>query len=183
MAWLPKHWKLLFAVGIIILLGGSVIAAGTLTGIIENRMNLGGEPVYNFGSKISWYPFPPLELNEGDSVIFYFDMRPNASLIAWGLFLYITDSNGTLVKFFSRGSAIGGSVRIIDNTKFVAPYTDIYQLRADASATPPNSLQIYPSVSILKREPNAMVLALGAALLALGVISISSSLLQKPKKL
>ena len=181
MAWLPKHWKLLFAVGIIILLGGSVIAAGTLTGIIENRINLGGEPVYNFGSKISWYPFPPLELNEGDSVIFYFDMRPNASLIAWGLFLYLTNSTGNSVLTKVRTSLTGPDVRIIE-IPFVAPYTDTYQLRADAEAVPPNSLQIYPSVSILKHKPNAMVLTFGVLLLAVGVILVSASLLQKSKK-
>jgi len=153
---------------------------GTSTGMIENRINVEGEPGYNFTYK-SWYPFPPLKLNEGDNATFYFDMRPNASLITWGLFLYITNSTGHSVETKVRTSVIGGAARII-KIPFVAPYTDTYQLRADASSAPPNSLQVYPSVSILKREPNAMVLILGVALLAVGVSLMSASLLQKSKR-
>ena len=181
MAWLPKYWKLSFAVGIIILLGGGIIAIGTLTGMIENRINLEGEYAYNFSIK-SWYPFSPLKLNKGDEITFYFDMRPNASLDVWGLFLYFTNSTGDSVLTKVRTSLTGADARIIE-IPFVVPYTDVYQLRADAEAAPPNSLQIYPSVSILKHEPNAMVLALGVSLLILGAILMSSSLLQKPKKM
>jgi len=180
MAWLPKHWKLIFAVGIILLLVGGIIAIGTLTGMIENRINLEGERAYDFSSK-TWYPFPPLKLNKGDEVTFYFDMRPNASLNVWGLFLYLTNSTGNSVLTKVRTSLTGPDVRIIE-IPFVAPYTDTYQLRADADAAPPNSLQIYPSVSILKHEPNAMVLTFGVLLLAVGVILVSASLLQKSKK-
>lgn len=180
MAWLPKRWKLIFAVGIILLLGGGIIAIGTSTGMIENRINVEGKPGYNFTYK-SWYPFPPLKLNEGDNATFYFDMRPNASLITWGLFLYITNSTGHSVETKVRTSVVGGAARTI-KIPFVAAYTDIYQIRADASSTPPNSLQVYPSVSILKGEPNAMVLTFGVLLLAVGAILMSGSLLQKPKK-
>jgi len=180
MAWLPKRWKLIFAVGVILLLVGGIIAVGTLTGMIENRINLEGEPGYNFSTK-SWYPFPPLKLNEGDNATFCFDMRPNASRVSWGLFLYLTNSTGQSVKTTVRGSAVGGAARTI-NITFVAPYTDTYQLRADASSIPLNNLQVYPSVSILKREPNAMVLILGVLVLAVGVSLMSASLLRKPKK-
>jgi len=181
MIWLPKHWKLTFAVGVIILLGGGTIAVGTLMGMIANRINLVGESAYNFSTK-TWYPFPSnLSLSKGDEATFYYDMRSNASLNTWGLFLYLTNSTGNAVQIKSRTSVTGGDTRII-KIPFVAPYTDTYQLRAYATSAPPNSLQIYPSVSILKYEPNAMVLALGVSLLILGAVLISASLLQKPKK-
>jgi hypothetical protein len=180
MTWLPKNWKLTFAVGII-LLGGGIIAVGTLTGMIENRINLEGERAYDFSEK-TWYPFPPLKLNKGDEATFYYDMRPNSSLNTWGLFLYITNSTGNSVQTKIRTSVVGGAATRTIKIPFVAPYTDVYELRVYASAAPPNSVQIYPSVSILKGEPNAMVLALGVSLLALGFILMSASLLQKPKK-
>lgn len=181
MAWLSKYWKLIFAVGIILLLGGSIIAIGTSTGIIENRINLEGERAYNFEIK-TWYPFPSLKLNKGDNATFYFDMRSSSESVVWGLFLYLENSTGGSVYTKIRTSEVGGAIRRIELPPFIAPYTDTYNLRADASSAPPNSLQVYPSVSILKGEPNAMVLILGVMLFALGVILMSASLLQKPKK-
>jgi len=180
MAWLPKHWKLIFAEGIILLLGGGIITIGTSTGMIENRINFEGELGNNFSTK-TWYPFPPLKLNEGDEATFHFDMRPNSSHVIWSLYLYITNSTGHSVETKVRTSAIGGAARTI-KIPFAAPYTDIYPIRAYATSTPPNSLQIYPSLSILKNGPNAMMLTFGVVLLAVGAILMAVSLLKKSKK-
>lgn len=179
MGWLPKHWKLVLAVGTILLGVGAIITIGSSTGIIENRINFEGEPGYDFSTK-TWNPFPPLQLGEGDEATFYFDMRPNAGLIEWGFFLYIENSTGQSVKTISRGSAFGSATRNI-KIPFIAPYTDTYLIRAYASSAPPNYLQIYPSVSILKSGLNLMTFALGVALLVVGAVLLSISLLQKPK--
>jgi len=123
-----------------------------------------------------------LKLDEGDEATFYFDMRPNAGLTAWGFFLYITNSTGQSVKTISRGSVSGDAARSIE-IPFTATSTDIYQIRAYASSAPPSSLQIYPSVSVLKSGPDMMTLILGVALLVLGAILILISLVWKPKQM
>lgn len=180
MTLLPKHQKLIFVVGVLLLVGGSTISIGTSTGIIENRINFEGESGDNFSTK-TWNPFPPLNLNEGDEAAFYFDMRPNTSLTEWGFFFYVMDSAGQSVKTISRGSAFGGAARDI-KIPFIAPYTDTYQTKAYASSAPPNSLQIHSYVSILGRGPNLTVLTFGVFLLLVGVVLLSVSALQKPKE-
>ena len=174
MAWVTDHWMLFFVSGALLLIAGSAITIGALTGLIKNRTNIEGELGYGFSTK-TWNPFPPLNLNEGEEATFYIDMRPNTSLTEWGFFLYITNSSGQSVKTISRGSAFGGAVRNIE-ISFMAPYTDTYQIRVYASSAPPNSLQVHSSVSIMRSGQNAMVLALGVIPLILGVILLSVSL-------
>ena len=130
----------------------------------------------------SWYPFSQLTLNEGDNATFYFDMHPTSESVIWGLFLYLTNSTGGSVYTKIRTSEVGGAIRRIELPPFIAPYTDTYNLRADASSHPPNSLEVYPSASIKKVEPNAMVLTFGVMLFSIGIILIAVSFLRKPQK-
>lgn len=177
MNWVRGHWRLFVVLGILFLTIGSAITIGALAGLIKNRTNLEGEPAYGFSTK-TWNPFPLLNLNEGDEATFRIEIRPNTSLTDWGFFLYIRNSSGQAVKTISRGSVFGGAFRNVEFL-FTAPYADTYEISAYASCGPPNSLRIYPSVSILESRLNLVILGLGIIFLAIGVCLLSVTLYQR----